>query len=350
MKREHVMKIMTVMALAAAMVVTLAGCTKIVRAGSYRYSAVSGVTEEDNTRSGEETEEAADAVVPEEETDTVYEYPAYSHETDNPYYLPACQFNMEEYGSHFETFDVMIPFVDILRVDDSDPEDIKIWGNYKIFNYAIRGTTMFTMNGGNFPGLIHMKKDGDSLVGVSMDEVESGSNNAESIEKIFGVDEELLEAFRKSTEDEAEEELVLNTFRWYQEDSGLDIEAYEDYGWDPVYFNAEEQPELEYPDLEGTWVADGMEMEIHNPDEGSVYEVTIWADQEDGSTRKYTIYGQYEFSTDTLYYWNSWITAVNGEEEEDLESAACGYLGREEDGTIEWFSVDDQTNIWFSRG
>jgi hypothetical protein len=101
-----------------------------------------------------------------------------------------------------------------------------------------------------------MKKDGDSLVGVSMDEVESGSNNAESIEKIFGVDEELLEAFRKSTEDEAEEELVLNTFRWYQEDSGLDIEAYEDYGWDPVYFNAEEQPELEY-----------LREEKHKPDQ-----------------------------------------------------------------------------------
>ena len=278
-------------------------------------------------------------------------YPVYSHATDDPYYLPACQYIMENYGTSFDQYDIMLPYVNILRVDDSDPEDIKVWGNFQVFNYVKRGTTLMMRNGGDFSGMIHMKKDGDSYVGTSMDMVESGSENGPSIERIFGVDDELMEAFRQSNEEGADQETILNTIRWYSEDTGIELAAYEDFGWDPVYIDPDAAPELEYPDLEGEWVTDGARMEIHNPKEndGSVYEAIILVDQEDGSTIEFAVYGQYEFSTGALYYWDGWVTEKNGDEEEELGNNAVGYLGLEEDGTIVWYSANHESEIWFER-
>ena len=276
-------------------------------------------------------------------------YPVYSHETDDPYYLPACQYIMETCGAEFEPSDIMLPFVNILRTDDSDPEDIKVWGNFQVFNYAKCGTTLMMRNGGSFPGLIHMKEDGGSYVGTSMDLVESGSDNEASIKEIFGVDDELLEAYRLSSDEEAENETILNTIRWYSEDTGLGIEAYEEFGWDPVFLDEEAAPELAYPDLEGSWVTDGAVMEIHNTEDDSVYEAVIQADQEDGSTLEYTVYGQYEFSTGALYYWDGWMTLINGDESEEIGTDAAGYLGLEDDGTLAWYSAYDGTELWFER-
>ena len=295
---------------------------------------------------GEGTDEAEDAVVPEEDTETIYVYPVYSHETDDPFYAPACQYIMETCGPLFDPEDIMIPVVDILRVDDSDPEDILVWGNYRVYNYALRGTTLMTRSGGNFPGIIHMRKDGDSYTGVSMDLVEDGERNGESVKEIFGVDDELMKAYTESAENE---ELTEEAIRWYREDSGLDIEAYEDYGWDPHFLDPEADTEAEYPDLAGKWVADGAEMEIKNPDEGNVYEVMICVNREEGSKLRFEIYGEYEFSTGALYYWDGSVTLESDDGSEDFGNDAEGYLGLEDDGTIAWYSANDDAEIWFRR-
>lgn len=242
-ERNHVIRKMIVVVLAAALVFPPAGCTKSVHASAYQE------------------EEAADAIVPEEDTVTIYEYPVYSHETDDPYYLPACRYIMENCGSQYDAEDIMIPFVNILRVDDSDPEDILVWGNYKVINYEKCGSTLLVRSGGSYPGLIHMRRDGDSIAGVSMDVVKDGSDEEGSIEEIFGVDEELLEAYRRSNAYEEDHEIVLNTLRWYREDTGLAIEAYEDYGSDPVFLDEDEEREPEYPDRE---VSDGETEEYAN--------------------------------------------------------------------------------------
>ncbi len=337
MKRNNVIKMAAAMTLAAALMFTMTGCAKSVSAAGEK--ATNG-----------ETAEAADAVVPEEETKTEYIYPVYSHKTDDPYYAPACQYIMEKCGVEFEASDIMLPVVNILRVDDSNPEDIKVWGNFKVYNYAKHGTTLMMRNGGSFPGMIHMKKDGSGgFVGISMDLVESGTENGPSIEKIFGVDDKLMEAFRQSNDEKTDKEMILNTIRWYSEDTGIEIAAYEDYGWDPVFIDPNTAPELKYPDLEGKWVADGARMEIHNPKEGSVYETVIQVDQEDGSTIKSAVYGQYEFSTGALYYWDGGVTLIKGEKEEELGNDAVGYLSLKEDGTIAWHSANKDTEMLFKR-
>ena len=156
MKAKHVMETVAVMALMASLVSAVAGCARSVRAATDR--TISGVRAE-----------AEEMAVPERDTGTEQEYPVYSHETNDPYYLPACRYIMEEYGTFFEKEDIMLPFVNILRVDNSDPGDIRVWGNYAVCNYAKRGRTLMMRSGGSFPGLIHMKQDGDSILGTAMD-------------------------------------------------------------------------------------------------------------------------------------------------------------------------------------
>ena len=294
----------------------------------------------------EETAEAEDAVVPEEDTETIYEYPVYSHETDDPFYAPACQYIMENCGSQFDPEEIMIPVVDILRVDDSNPEDILVWGNYWVYNYALRGTTLMNRSGGNFPGVIHMQKDGDTYTAFAMDLVEDGSDYDSSVKKLFGVDDELMEAFANSTEDH---DLYMDTLRWYRDDTGLDIEASQDFGWDPELLDPDAEAEFEYPDLAGTWVTDGVEMEIKNPDEGNVYDVVISVEQDDGNILRFDLFGEYEFSTGALYYWDSSMTVESEDGTADEGNDAEGYLGLEEDGTIAWYSANHDTEIWLER-
>ena len=273
-------------------------------------------------------------------------YPAYSHETDDPFYAPACQYILEESGTHFDPEDITIPFVDILRVDDSNPEDILVWGNYSISLYALRGTTLMARSGGEEPGLLHMKKEGEGYTVVSMDRVEDGSDYDKSVQEIFGVDDALLQAFTDSFQNE---ELVDETLRWYREDSGLDIAAYEDFGWDPHYLDSETEHDLEHPDLGGTWSADGAEMEIQNPSEGTVYDVAVTVPQENGSTLQLTLFGQYEYSTNSLYYWDGWVTKQAGETSEELENTVDGSFELKEDNSIVWHRADDDTELTFKR-
>ena len=294
----------------------------------------------------EEMAEAEDAVIPEEDTETIYEYPVYSHETDDPFYAPACQYIMETCGSQFEPEEIMIPVVDILRVDDSDPEDILVWGNYWVYNFALRGTTLMNRSGGNFPGIIHMKEDGDTYTGFDMDLVESGSDYDSSIEELFGVDDELRNAFAESTESY---DLFMETLRWYRDDTGLDIEASQDFGWDPDLLDPDEDAEFEYPDLAGTWVADGVEMEITNPDEGNVYGVVVNVEQDDGSNLRFDLFGEYEYSTIALYYWDGTMTVESEEGTADEGNDAEGYFDLMSDESIIWYSANHDTEVLLER-
>ena len=274
-------------------------------------------------------------------------YPAYSHSSVNPYYAPVCGYLLENFGPLFEPEDITLPIVILLREDDSDPDDIKVWGRFAVMNYALRGTTLLTRSGGDFSGLIHLEKDGEGYKAVAMDRLEDGSDNDASVKRIFGVDEELLAGYRESYADRMD--ATAEAVRWYSEDTGIDIQAYEDYGWDPVYVNPENQPSPEYPDIEGTWSTDGVEMKVTAPDEGSVYEAEILVDQEDGSVLKYELYGQYEVSTDALYYWDGWVSRETGTGSEDLGSEEEGELDLQDDGSIIWNRADDTEGITLKR-
>ncbi len=262
--------------------------------------------------------------------------PEYEYTGENPYIQPIWLYMKENMGKNYEPADLMLPAFDILREDDSDPEDIKVWGRFMIENYSLRGTTLLTRSGGEYPGVAHLKKTADGYEVTSMDIVEDGSNYSASVEEIFGVDAELKAAFMESQYDY--NDVLSSVMHEYSENTGVVIEAFEDYGWDPVPVVFDKEFVVEYPDLGGDWeTEDGAaSMTIDMPEEGSVYQLHITAKGEDGKENGYLIYGQYEMSTNSLYYFDAWTGDAGDENAMDQDTAMQGFFAVQDDNTICW--------------
>lgn len=129
---------------------------------------------------------------------------------------------------------VCIPVARIIKVDDSNKDDIRVWGDFHIYNYELKdGDTLFCVSGGAYPGLIHLKAGElrDEVTG--MDVVLDGSNYDESAKQIFG---DVYDEFIKiSSDDTGREQLRKEVITDYVHANYLDnIKKYQDYGWDPV--------------------------------------------------------------------------------------------------------------------
>ena len=136
-------------------------------------------------------------------------------------------------GNELEPGQICIPVARIIKVDDSDKNDIKVYGDFWVFDYELEGDTLMCVSGGAWPGLIHLKAGElrDEVTG--MDVVEDGSSYDESAKKIFG---DLYDEFIKtSSDDTTREQLRKEVITDYVHANYLDnIKYYKDYGWDAV--------------------------------------------------------------------------------------------------------------------
>ncbi|MCR5747556.1 MAG: hypothetical protein K6G03_07590 [Lachnospiraceae bacterium] len=125
-----------------------------------------------------------------------------------------------------------IPIVVEVAKDDKNDADIIVYGDFFINNYSKSGDTLITSSGGEYPGAIHLKKDGDTYTVTKMEVVEDGSDFEPSAKKIFG---DNFDAFMKANADEkAREKARIEAIADYVKANDLDITQYQDYGWDPV--------------------------------------------------------------------------------------------------------------------
>ena len=56
---------------------------------------------------------------------------------------------------------VIIPYVDIVGEDYSDPKDVLVYGSYYLFEFKREGDVIVGVSGGHYPGVIHMGMLGD---------------------------------------------------------------------------------------------------------------------------------------------------------------------------------------------
>ena len=120
--------------------------------------------------------------------------------------------------------------------------DIKVYGNFWSFVYSKQGDTLFCESGGEFPGVVYLKKkDGESYDVTYFDRVGDGSQYSEDIKRICRGNATLEKQFYESAD--ANSATVKNKRTWniykYVKDNNLAIKYYQDYGWDPVDFNME---------------------------------------------------------------------------------------------------------------
>ena len=126
---------------------------------------------------------------------------------------------------------VAIPAFCIFKseVDESDDDICKVYGNFWMFVYEKDGTTLECISGAENPGVIYLKKNGDSYVVDHFDQpggIKRFSNGNKSLE----------DQYYSSTN--AMKDPVLTKRAWYiknyVEMFRLNIDSYHDSDWDKV--------------------------------------------------------------------------------------------------------------------
>ena len=159
--------------------------------------------------------------------------PAYEYPGPEAFFYEVYRYIVDEFAQNYPEAQVSIPCPVLVALDDSDKKDIKLYGNFWIFNYDLKGDVLENTSGGAYPGVMHIKQDDTGSYEITGTEiVADGSDYTESAKKIFG---KYYDRFEKTNADEKlREELRAQIIANYAADKGLNITSYQDYGWDPV--------------------------------------------------------------------------------------------------------------------
>lgn len=183
----------------------------------------------------DDTSQSVSGASDEQATEPATDGAAYGYAGTNPIEASVYKYMAEEVSKDYDKADVSIPIVQIVHVDDSNPDEVLVAGDFWINNYDIAGDTLECVSGGNYPGVMHVSKDGDSYAVTSFDVVADGSDFDASAQKLFG---EYYEDFMKVYGDaDTREELRTAIVSDYVKLNGLEVTQYQDYGWDPVQLN-----------------------------------------------------------------------------------------------------------------
>ncbi len=109
-----------------------------------------------------------------------------SDENEGTYFSAIDQYLAEEIGSRYAKGEFCVPLHSIVGVDERNPEDILIWGDFWVFNYNQVGDTLKCVSGGSHPGLMHIRQKEKGYEVTSFDQVEDGSRYMPTAKKIFG--------------------------------------------------------------------------------------------------------------------------------------------------------------------
>ena len=181
-------------------------------------------------------QEASEPVVEEasevEEAETTAALPAYEYPGPELFYSVLYQYLVDELSVGYDTADVCIPCPIIIAEDESDKSDIKVWGDFWIYNYELNGETLECVSGGSYPGCIHIESNDEGYVVTDFERVGDGSDYEPTAKKIFG--DYYKDLVASSEDKEANDKLRAQIISNYVFANNLSIKEYKDYGWDPV--------------------------------------------------------------------------------------------------------------------
>lgn len=132
-------------------------------------------------------------------------------------------------GSNYAAAEICIPYSFVVNTDETNADDILVWGDFWVLNYNLSGDTLKTVSGGNHPGLMHVKKNNNGYEVTSFDAVVDGADNLKSAKEIFG---EHFDAYQAISSDDAKRnEDILRITTDYVKKHGIKATMAQDYGW-----------------------------------------------------------------------------------------------------------------------
>ena len=145
------------------------------------------------------------------------------------YYAALDRYLKEQIAGHYAPGEYTVPLADFVAVNEEDTTDIRLWGDFWVYNYKLVGDTLKCVSGGSHPGLIHICKTDENFYVSRFDQVEDGSRYLPSAKQIFG---EYFESFQLHHSDADNRELErAEMLRFFVRDHGLSATMYQDYGW-----------------------------------------------------------------------------------------------------------------------
>ncbi len=139
---------------------------------------------------------------------------------------------VNEIGKNYAQSDMCIPYAYVVSTDESNPDDILVWGDFWVFNYELAGDTLKTASGGDHPGLMHVKKTENGYEVVGFDAVADGADNLPSAKRIFGGK---FDAFWElNSNQEKREDLRMHYTADYVKKHNLSAKVLQDFGWPAV--------------------------------------------------------------------------------------------------------------------
>ena len=145
------------------------------------------------------------------------------------YYAAIDRYLAEQIAAHYAPGEYSVPVYQEVAVNGNDSTDIRIWGDFWVYNYKQEGDTLKCVSGGSHPGLMHICQMGESFYVSDFEQVEDGSSFQPSVKRIFG---EYFETFQIHHSDGDEHEsLRHDVLRAFVRDHGLSATKYQDYGW-----------------------------------------------------------------------------------------------------------------------
>ena len=145
-------------------------------------------------------------------------------------YLPAIALYLtNEIGKHYEQAEHCVPYYSIVATDESNSNDVLVWGDFWILNYNLSGDTLKCVSGGNYAGLMHLTPTNAGYKVTDFEQVADGSGYIESARTIF---KDHFREFQSIQSDfQGREELRRQALEEYAEANHLKAVMYQDYGW-----------------------------------------------------------------------------------------------------------------------
>ena len=209
-------KFMIAAGLSACMILSFAGC-----GGKKNTEQTTAAAEAATEASTEQAGEAANTTaLPYFQYNDIYGLNGF-----DPVEAAAYDYLAFEAEKNYDPDHAMIPYVKVVGMDDSKPEDVLLYGDYWLWEFEKKGDVLAAVSGGHRPGVIHMERfgEGDTAVysALSMDEALTDDEN----EKVFG---KYYEEYQKiASDDKTRDAGIEKVLADYVKTNQLDVTKYQ---------------------------------------------------------------------------------------------------------------------------
>lgn len=151
-----------------------------------------------------------------------------TQEVETTYFPAIHRYILDSIGANYDAADVAVPMPSVVAVDESNDDDIRVWGDFWIMHYNLVGDTLKMASGGSYPGMMHIRHTERGYEVTAFERVADGSLFEPTARTIFGDKYDAFLAVYSDHEKRARhhEDLLAAFVKRH----GIAATVYQDYG------------------------------------------------------------------------------------------------------------------------